>query len=72
MKKKIYVIDVVSKLSGRHAVYFYAKANCLADAAVYAMNYLVPDLLEIKSIYTIDEADDEIIHEVYDTDEDRL
>lgn len=47
-------------------------AVSITDACVYAVNYLVPDLLEIKLIYASDEDEEKIISEVYDADEDRL
>lgn len=48
--KKVYAIRIISKLSKRFVCHFYVKAYTIADAAVYAYNNLVPDLLEASVI----------------------
>lgn len=68
--KKIYAIEVVTKKSGKHALYFYIKAHTLADAVVFAANFLVPDLLEISTAFISAQAEEEIYTEIYDADND--
>lgn len=67
--KKIYAIRIVSKLSKRLVCYFYVNAYTLADAAVYAYNNLVPDLLEASSINEVDTAHVSLDgYEIYEAD----
>lgn len=69
MKKKIYELYVVSKMSGKHVCMFYVKADSLYEAVAYANNYLVADALDIASVYTseVNEAEAKNKHyEIYE------
>lgn len=68
MTKRIYTIEVSSKLSGKHALYFYVRAFCMADAVVYAQNYLVPDALVMSQALICKIEESEIYGEVFDAD----
>lgn len=68
MLKKIYCIDVVSKQSGKHAMYFYVKAISLQDAIVYAADWLIPDALEMAEAHIYTGIEIELYSEVYDSD----
>lgn len=65
---RIYQIDVFSKKSGKHALYFYVKAVSLQDAVVYAADWLIPDALEMKDAREIENLKDIIVYgEIYDS-----
>lgn len=68
MNKDIYMIEVISKLSHRHACTFYVKAYTIADAAVYAMNYLVPDALEATMIIKVADRNEVKDCDIYEAD----
>lgn len=52
-EKKIYCIEVVTKTTRKHAMYFFVKAANLTDAALYAEQYLVPALLDMEEIHLL-------------------
>lgn len=67
--KRIYTIEVSSKISGKHALYFYVRAFCMADAVVYAQNYLVPDALVMTQANLCKIEESEIYSEIFDADQ---
>lgn len=67
--KRIYAIEVSSKLTGKHALYFYVRAFCMADAVVYAQNYLVPDALVMTQANLCKIEESEIYSEIFDADQ---
>lgn len=67
--KRIYTIEVSSKLTGKHALYFYVRAFCMADAVVYAENYLVPEALVMTQAILCKIEESEIYSDVFDADQ---
>lgn len=72
MKKKLYCVEVVSKYSGKTAMFFYVRATSLQDATVYAADYLVPDALEMKQVNVCNYNDHEIYSEIYNAEDRRF
>ena len=66
MKKKIYELYVVSKMSGKHVCMFYVKAEALYEAVMYANDYLVADALDIASVYTSEVTEAEAKNKHYE------
>lgn len=64
--KTLFRIVIHTKKTDRYVCVFYVKAHCLADAAVYAENYLVAEALTVVEITTSIRTAEELTEDGYE------